>query len=196
VNRHLSEDDYEYLGCNVKVDVRVQSLAAKYDAIHAFRTDVYFTRDRFVPTCCLSVRRALLERVGLFQESLESGGDWEFSLRAEQAGARKRFAGDVTISHPARTTVSALLKKRMRLGRGAAQRNRLDPARFKVRTARLRDYLPSNPLRIKREAMERGIEVSTLESVMLSAFKPPLTWAYWNSFARELRRLDEPSKRK
>lgn len=181
--------NYDYIGCRVKVVPTSSSIAAKYDAIHSFRTDIYFERDRFVPTCCLSVRRSLIDRVGPFDARLESGGDREFAMRADEVGAHKGFATDICVAHPARTSLKALKSKRMRLGRGAAQRTHLDPARFGSREFRVWDYLPSNPLRIKRDAESRGLSVSVLEMVLMSTFKVPLTWAYRSSFARESRRL-------
>lgn len=201
VLNYLTVEGLEYLGCRVEVVPRGGTLASKYDAIHAFPTEKYFEYYRFVPTCCLSICRELLERLGPFNDRLESGGDTEFSVRAERARVRKGFARDITVRHPARENYASLLNKRMRLGRGAAQLNHLDPIRFAPRRFSFVEHvLPSNPLRIGRDASERGIPISVLEAMLMSTFKLPLTWAHLAAYARESRRLkrgpDRPAKAK
>lgn len=189
VRGYLTDGGYDYLGCRVRVEPREATLAAKYDAIHAFRTEAYFEMYGFVPTCCLSVRRKLLERIGPFDARLESGGDSEFGRRADRLGARKVFADDLCVVHPARTSLRALKMKRKRLGRGAAQRHHLATVPFAAPRARLLEYLPSNPLRLRRDAEARGLATSAFEAVIMSMFKVPLTWAYWRAVAQESRRL-------
>lgn len=189
--RYLHHGELEYMGCRVEVVASADGLAEKYDSIHAFPTDKYFELYGFVPTCCLSVRRELLQRTGPFDERLESGGDTEFAKRAERAQARKGFAQDLTVRHPARKRYSELLRKRMRLARGAAQLNYLDPVHFRKKRFLISEcLLPSNPLRIARDAVERRVSLTVPEAVVLSTFKLPLAWAYCAAFLRESRRLN------
>lgn len=194
LDRLLSTFDHqpslEYLGCRVDVHMASGTLASKYDAIHAFPVEKYFELYRFAPTCCLTVRRGLFERAGPFNPLLESGGDTEFAARADTVHASKRFVMDLVVRHPARETYRDLLKKRARLGRGAAQLHALDPARFARRSFSVLEHLiPSNPLRIQRDARQRRIPLSTIEAIRMSPMKLPLTWTHWLAFAWESRRL-------
>lgn len=191
VSAHIGDRDLDYLGCRIEVRARGKGLAEVFDVIHAFPAEQYFSMYRFVPTCCLTVRRSLIERAGPFDARLESGGDTEFSRRVERFGARKGFAHDVRIVHPARRTYRALVKKRLRLGRGAAQLHAIDPARFGVKRFSVREHLmPSNPLRILRVASQKGVPLGIGAALLLSGFKLPLGWAHLYSFMRESRRLN------
>jgi GT2 family glycosyltransferase len=51
-------------------------------------------------TANLFVRREVFRHVGGFDESLPSGGDYDFVERAVAAGARLRFAPGVVVQHP------------------------------------------------------------------------------------------------
>lgn len=186
----------EYLGCRVDVYPSSSRLASKYDAIHAFPVEKYFQLYRFVPTCCLTLRRSLLDRTGLFESCLESGGDTEFAVRAEAAGAKKHFARDLTVRHPARRNYLELIRKRARLGRGAAQLHSLAPARFSSKSISFAEHLvPSNPLRILRDARERGIPLSFIEAMRMGPMKLPLTWAHLLAFTKESRRAPRKARR-
>lgn len=58
------------------------------------------------------------DTVGLFNESLLSGGDNEWGRRASGLGIRVAYAEDVCVKHPARHSISDLLKKRKRQAGG------------------------------------------------------------------------------
>jgi len=58
------------------------------------------------------------DTVGLFNESLLSGGDNEWGRRASLLGIKVAYAEDVCVKHPARHSVRDLLKKRRRQAGG------------------------------------------------------------------------------
>ena len=66
-------------------------------------------------------RQASVRRAGRLDERLKSGGDYEFGLRCSLAGIPIRYADDVVVSHPARTTLRELLSKSERVGFGTGQ---------------------------------------------------------------------------
>jgi len=72
----------DYMGCNVNLTLPENpTLAARYDNHTGFPIEQYLKHQQFAPTCCLFVRRAVFEDVGLFDHRLTSGGDKEFGNR-------------------------------------------------------------------------------------------------------------------
>jgi glycosyltransferase involved in cell wall biosynthesis len=78
----------------------------------------------FGVTANLFVRRAVFDRIGLFNGKLVSGGDTEFGHRARAAGFALVLAAEAVVVHPARSTPRELARKAYRLGFGAAQQIR------------------------------------------------------------------------
>jgi glycosyltransferase involved in cell wall biosynthesis len=62
-------------------------------------------------TANLFVRRAILERVGGFDPSMPSGGDYDFVRRAVRLGARLVYAPRAVVRHPTLDNRAALLRK-------------------------------------------------------------------------------------
>jgi len=121
----------DYMGCNVELVLPDDpSIAARYDDHTGFPVEQYLEYQRFVPTCCLVVHREIIEAVGLFNHRLISGGDKEFGNRVHDAGYETHFAASVTMYHPARNTLSALVRKDRRVGRGLCQLQRYHPDRY------------------------------------------------------------------
>jgi GT2 family glycosyltransferase len=90
-----------------------------YEHLHGFPQEDYVRRG-FAVTANLVTRRSVLERVGPFDASLASGGDAEWGRRVTSAGGILRYAADARVSHPARATREALIRKGRRTTRGVA----------------------------------------------------------------------------
>lgn len=125
--RARMDEGVEYLCCNVIVRTSTDSLAARYNERTGFPVESYIREKHFAPTCCLAVTREVIETVGPFDPRLISGGDVEFGRRVHRAGFRQEFAESIRMSHPARTTVTALARKHYRMGRGRSQLARYHP---------------------------------------------------------------------
>ena len=137
--------DADYMGCRVDLTLPDDpTLAARYDHHTGFPVEGYIERQGFAPTCCLFVRREVLEDVGPFDHRLESGGDKEFGNRVHDAGYDQRFASDATMSHPTRNSLSELVSKDRRVGRGLCQLQRYHPDRYGT------PGVPPRPTGIKR----------------------------------------------
>lgn len=120
-----------YVGCDVELVVdSEQTLAAKFDAQTAFPVEQYIREQQYSPTCCLLVRRTVVEDVGPFDAALVSGGDSEFGNRVASAGYNQQFAADATLYHPVRDSFPSLLRKELRVGRGLCQQQEHHPDRF------------------------------------------------------------------
>lgn len=70
------------------------------------------------------VRREVFDRVGGFNENLQSGGDQEFTRRAVAAGAALAYAADAVVVHEPYRRARGLARKARRIGFGAAQHHR------------------------------------------------------------------------
>jgi len=142
----------DYMGCNVKLTLPDDPpLAARYDHHTGFPIEGYLKHQQFAPTCCLFVRRAVFEDVGLFDHRLISGGDKEFGNRASNAGYDQQFAADVTMYHPTRNSLNALVSKDLRVGRGLCQLQRYHPNRYGT------PGIPPRPTGIKQPTKEPPI---------------------------------------
>ena len=119
----MHERGCRYMGTNVEVYSRSDqpTLAERYQIAKGFPVKSYLSRDNFAPTCCLFVSRALFDEIGLFDESVISGGDYEFGNRAVKHGVELHYEPDITVYHPARTTFRELCRKQRRVGTGKAQ---------------------------------------------------------------------------
>jgi glycosyltransferase involved in cell wall biosynthesis len=128
----LAETDAAYLACDVELPAPSgrQSLVERYNRRTAFPVREYVEEWAFAPTCCLTVRREVVEDIGAFDDRLVSSGDREFGNRVADAGYDPVFAEDVTMTHPPRTTLSSLVGKAVRIGVGSCQVRRYHPERY------------------------------------------------------------------
>ena len=105
-------------------------------------------------TANLFTYREIFDKVGLFDETLRSGGDSEWGIRAARAGYRIVFAPNVRVFHPARKSLPELAQKTARLyggtwerAQGSGPRNFLQRAGiFRVGTEMLRTTLATPKL--------------------------------------------------
>jgi len=58
-------------------------------------------------------------KMGGFDTSIKSGGDWSFTLRCTEAGYKMIYANDVLVNHPARN-LHSIFKKHYRITCGGA----------------------------------------------------------------------------
>ncbi|WP_255167393.1 glycosyltransferase [Natrononativus amylolyticus] len=145
----FDDRDVDYVGCNVELYVEgAPTITAEYNVATGFPVEYYLTEQRFAPTCCLAVRRAVIDDVGPFDATLVSSGDLEFGQRVAAAGYTQRFARDITVYHPARKRFGELRSKAIRVGRGHEQ---LYESRGDSRPiADPRNVLPPHPGRFRK----------------------------------------------
>lgn len=68
--------------------------------------------------------------VGTFDSRLTSSGDAEFGNRVASAGFEPVFKPQITMYHPARSSMMSLISTSIRLGRGQEQIRRRHPETF------------------------------------------------------------------
>lgn len=131
VAREMARTDAEYLACDVRLFTEgEEGTVAKYNRLNDLHVERFIEELSFAPTCCLVVRRELLDDLGGFDARLQSSGDLEFGNRVAASGRDLRYASDIVIYHPTRTTLGALLRKSRRVGRGKTQLRRYYPDRY------------------------------------------------------------------
>jgi GT2 family glycosyltransferase len=94
--------------------------AELYDSVLGF-PQKSFVGWGFAATANLFTTRRTVARVGLFDETLMSGGDMEWGYRLRAQGLAQEYADDVRVCHPARPTLGALFKKVVRVAGGNQQ---------------------------------------------------------------------------
>lgn len=100
-----------------------------YERLTAFPQQHFVERWGFGATANVIARRAVVDAVGPFDASLESGGDAEWGERVTAAGFRTVYADEVVVRHPARRTLRELSTKFRRITRGIDQLGRLRDSR-------------------------------------------------------------------
>lgn len=116
------KDDQELKRLSGKIELFFKNhpdltAAELYEKEFAFRQKEY-AKDGTAATANMFCRTEIFNKVGLFDENLISGGDFEWNLRAERMGYELRYADDVVVCHPARSSLSEIWKKSVRVYRG------------------------------------------------------------------------------
>ncbi|SHK56754.1 glycosyltransferase [Haladaptatus paucihalophilus] len=153
----MESNDWSYMGCNVEIYVEEDkdTLTATYNQIFGFPIQKYIEEQHFSGTGCLFVRSEVFDEVGNFDDRLFSGEDQEFGNRVYDAGFDQHYQPAITMYHPARSSLPALLKKHFRHGRGRAQMQRYHPSRVqKPSVLNPRNYLPPHPIRFYKNVTD------------------------------------------
>lgn len=133
------EQAVQFLGTNPhlsraagKVELLINGLkgskpnyAQLYETIFAFRQEEYAQNGSSATANMFSYCR-VFKAVGLFREDLLSGGDLEWSRRAQSGGWRIGYAPQVVVHHPARNSVPELAAKAKRVCSGYIHLNNAD----------------------------------------------------------------------
>lgn len=91
-----------------------------YESIHGFDQRQFVESFHFAATANLVTTRAMMEKVGPFNDELQSGGDDDWGRRLGIAGGRLVYSDTAVVDHPSRPTWSELTTKSIRVARGMA----------------------------------------------------------------------------
>jgi glycosyltransferase involved in cell wall biosynthesis len=145
IERSLKKYRCDYLACGVEIYFKNKSIYEIYDKITGFPLDLYMYEYHFAPTCCLVVRKEVFKEVGSFDSRLISSGDLEFGMRVHEKQLKLFFDPNISMKHPARSSLRKLCNKYFRIGRGHLQLSVYYPDRFSKMFRYYRDplfYLP------------------------------------------------------
>lgn len=94
------------------------------DICFAFPQKDYIFKKHYSPTANLIVKKSALDKVGVFNGALMSGGDAEWGLRLFHSGGKLDYCEETKILHPARYSYDEFLTKKRRVTHGDwARRN-------------------------------------------------------------------------
>lgn len=122
----------DYVGCRIHIypTHTPPTIWELYDQRTGFHVQEYVEQKGYAPTAGLFVRRAVVDRVGMFDERLISGGDVEFGNRVRDAGFCLYYDYENVMRHPARSTLRAVWEKNVRVEHGKVDLRHLFPARY------------------------------------------------------------------
>lgn len=116
----------ETLNCGLvagKIDFYFQdpehpTAAELYDSTRFLQQERFISELHFGATANVFTYKAVFEKVGLFNDSLKSGGDQEWGNRVFKHGYTQTYAEHAKILHPARSTLKELRRKLRRVFQG------------------------------------------------------------------------------
>lgn len=179
----------DYMGCRVEILRRDdEGIVARYNRLTGFPVERYVREVGFAPTTCLLVRREVVDAVGDFDQRLVSGGDLEFGRRVRRAGWELHYEPDVAVYHPPRSTVTSMVEKYVRIGRGIEQKRRLHPELDHGRgLTDPRQYLPPKPSTVRSELADVWATLSAREKLLFFGLRYVLDLSKRAGQLREVR---------
>tara|TARA_Y100000590_G_scaffold5427_1_gene7275 strand:- start:2894 stop:3748 length:855 start_codon:yes stop_codon:yes gene_type:complete len=172
VNSFNKDKDLSYLGCKVNIYSKKHSFASLYDILIGFPVEMNMNFEHYAPTCCLTVRRSIFDRIGFFDSRFKGGGDEEFGKRAWKNGIKMKYDSKIIMNHPARENIFKLFKKSLRVGRSRAETSSIFPDLFSHNIKRylsIRPYLPRKIWKIKKR-YKCGYSFNNMTVIRLSIF--------------------------
>lgn len=119
------------LGCDLVagrvVGEAATTLVGRYDSAVYLDQERAVHEQRYGATANLFVRRAVLEQLGGFNPSLQSGGDLDFGWRARDEGYSIGYAAKAVVTHAPRSKLSSVVRRAWRQGGGHARVGLLHP---------------------------------------------------------------------
>ena len=89
-----------------------------YESVTAFPQERLLKEQHGAATGNVFTFRAVMDKVGEFDDRLKSNGDLEWGARVYEAGFDQVYAADVCVAHPARYTFEDLRRRTLRLAGG------------------------------------------------------------------------------
>jgi GT2 family glycosyltransferase len=112
----LLDRSADLVGGRVNVEMSdAASLLQLFDVNFYLKQEWYIRQMQWAVTANLFVRRSVLEALNGFNEAVRSGGDRAFGRAAARAGHKLVYAPDAIVNHPARKTLTELIKKVRRI---------------------------------------------------------------------------------
>jgi len=116
----IARQNVEVLGGRVEMTRSHERIAEVYDCVFGLTQEIYLRRYGAMATANLFVHKSAFARAGLFDERLQSNGDFEFCRRAVGASCSLGYSGTALVRHPARATLRALIMQSRRMAIGAS----------------------------------------------------------------------------
>ena len=106
----------------IRIEVPERRTAWTLIDMDSAKDHAFAVRQGVAETANLFMRRDMFERFGGFDDSLPEHGDFDLVERCVAAGARLKFAPDVVVWHPARTSATSVIRAFWKYNRWYATR--------------------------------------------------------------------------
>ncbi|MBW4480953.1 MAG: glycosyltransferase [Tildeniella torsiva UHER 1998/13D] len=143
-----------------------------YESVTAFQQERNVEVNHWGATANVFTFKAVIQKVGLFDETLKSGGDIEWGQRIFAAGYFQIYAKECAVLHPARHSFEELIKKIVRVAEG--------------RHARLKE-------KAKYPHQQFGFKDDLLSAVT-RALRPPIKSAFNIFRSKELKNISQKTQ--
>ena len=111
--------EYDRIGGRVELFISSSkpTLAEAYETVYAFRQDTNAQYGVSV-TANMITKRKVIDAIGPFDDSMYSGGDFEWGKRANANNFKISYAANVCVKHPARKELKQITNKAKRVTAG------------------------------------------------------------------------------
>ena len=177
ITKYFEENSVAYLGNRIELRIINNTLSARYNKMDDFKVESDIRHNHYTPTCCLTVRSSVFDKVGIFDERFESGGDWDFGQRVFQEKLRQDYNGDIVVYHPARSSYLSLINKSRRIARGVAQLSYYKPEEYNhlyKNYFHIKRYFPGNPIHLFYKNKATYVDSTFFEAFIYSFFHIPI----------------------
>ncbi len=165
----LNSESADLVGGKVEfVYSKDRTTAELFDSITSMQIESDIKDRNIGKTANLFVKSLLFDKIGMFPDSVQSGGDVQWTSRATRNGFSLVYAPEAIVKHPARR-LKKLLKKQYRVGKGAPniwlnEDKPVSKLRLLFRIAIF--FLPSRLASLKKFIRQKGM--TELEDKLLS----------------------------
>ncbi len=127
-----------------------------YDSLISMDNELYILSSKGATTANLFVKSSIFSKIGLFDDTVVSGGDMEWTIRASNSGYKIEYSNAVIIRHPSRK-FKDLMAKGFRVGTGFIniwRKSGLSSKQILSNIFRL--CIPTRPYYIRKMVKRRG----------------------------------------
>lgn len=166
----------DYIGSRVDIYTRRSppNIWEIYNQHTGFPIRQYVEKEGYTTAGSLFIRRAVFDKLGMFDERLISSGDIEFGNRVKASGFTLYYDHENAMKHPARSSLRSIWRKYSRIGKGNVD---------------LRYYYPDRYGRLKRRYILPIFRPAVRVSTILDASGLSLGWKCKMLFAENIVRL-------
>jgi glycosyltransferase involved in cell wall biosynthesis len=130
-----------------------RNAAELYESVYAFRQDLSINLGKSVTANTITYKYLFdPNNVGLFNENLSSGGDIEWSLRAQNKGFKIYYGDNVIVNHPSRDSFEELVKKTKRIAENVKEKSivqKLEILKFLIPPVRTLSWSKGKPINVR-----------------------------------------------
>ncbi|WPP52905.1 glycosyltransferase [Catalinimonas niigatensis] len=158
-----------------------------YDKLFAFPQEAYVRSGNAV-TANMFTYKYIFDKIGLFNESLMSGGDYQWGMLAHRNSFPIGYAPNAIVKHPARPSIKELVNKAKRVGKGQAKFKSYQEESIYATTVRILKLLKPSLWEIKK-VFAKGRDMNLSSKLFLICLRHYIVWVEGFSKVKNERRV-------